>query len=101
MFIQLDIDGIQDVPETHIVIGIMFIGCDNVTEIHHKFVVVLKGHLCARCKACKAYADEVSGYSMKVDNGRRHEPNNWVCRDTHSRQLRVQLITQSNCFKYG
>ena len=76
MFIQLDIDGVQDVPEIYIVIVIMFTGSDNVAEIHHKFVVVLKGHLCARCTACKAYADEGSGYGMKVDNGGRNESNN-------------------------
>ena len=62
MSIQLDIDGIQDVPEVQIVIVIVFVRCDSVAEVHNKLVVVFKRHLRARCKARRAYADEVDGH---------------------------------------
>ena len=62
MSIQLDIDGIQNVPEVQIVIVIVFVGCDSVAEVHHKLVVVFKRHLRVQCKARRAYADEVDGH---------------------------------------
>ena len=63
MSIQLDIDGIQDVPEVQIVIVIVLVGCDSIAEVHHKLVFVFKRHLRARCKARRAYADEVDDHS--------------------------------------
>ena len=62
MSIQLDIDGIQDVPEVQIVIVIVLVQCDSVAEAHHKLVVVFKRHLRASCKARRAYADEVDDH---------------------------------------
>lgn len=64
---QLDINGIQDVSEVQIVIVIVivFVGCDGVAEVHHKFVVVFKRHLRASCHARRAYADKANNFSSK------------------------------------
>ena len=49
-------------PEVQIVIVIVFVGCDSVAEVHHKFIVIFKKHLHTTCKALRAYVDKVDAH---------------------------------------